>query len=42
MSCKLSELPKITTKTDICPDCGQPAVEDKNGLKICGNCGEVV
>jgi uncharacterized Zn finger protein (UPF0148 family) len=25
-----------------CPDCGQPAVEDRDGLRVCGNCGEVI
>lgn len=26
----------------VCPDCGQPAVEETHGMKLCRNCGEVV
>lgn len=31
-----------STFFQLCPDCGQQAVEKANGLKLCRNCGEVV
>lgn len=38
----LRELETPLQAGDLCPDCGQWAVEVRDGIKICGNCGEVV
>lgn len=32
----------IINSDELCPDCGNPALDTSNGLKVCSCCGEVV